>query len=161
MKQCWHYWSRKQLAPLLLSRRDITTNGCWVYTRHRNLDGYGRLRVAGKYYGVHVVAAWVWLNYRIAPERRTRVVRHLCNNPGCFNPAHLAPGSQKQNVADAFKQGTRKRTGEQTHCRKGHPMVGDNVGWCRGFAQCRTCAARRGREGRARMRFARKKGMDI
>jgi len=33
------------------------------------------------------------------------VVAHLCDNPGCCNPAHLRWTTQAMNVADALAKG--------------------------------------------------------
>lgn len=35
------------------------------------------------------------------------VVMHTCDRPACVNPAHLVPGTQKQNVADMIAKGRR------------------------------------------------------
>lgn len=44
---------------------------------------------------------------RVTPKM---VIRHLCNNTICVNPAHLIGGTQKQNVRDTVKAG-RHRNG--------------------------------------------------
>lgn len=44
---------------------------------------------------VHYEATGEW------PE----VVRHVCDNARCINPAHLVSGTQKENVADMHQRG--------------------------------------------------------
>lgn len=34
------------------------------------------------------------------PWEQGKVMRHLCNNRGCINPAHIVPGTQKENMMD-------------------------------------------------------------
>jgi hypothetical protein len=34
------------------------------------------------------------------------LVRHLCNNPRCINPAHLREGIRKENLMDSIVVGT-------------------------------------------------------
>lgn len=39
---------------------------------------------------------------------RRQVAMHLCNNSLCVNPAHLAGGTQKQNVRDTVQAGNHR-----------------------------------------------------
>jgi len=48
------------------------------------------------------------------------LVLHLCDNPGCINPAHLYVGTHKDNTNDMYRRGracdqrlTRKARGEK------------------------------------------------
>ena len=68
---------------------------CWPWLGKRNRHGYGLTKFAQ-------------LAHRIAWElaRDARVplglgVLHSCDNPPCCNPAHLRPGTQKDNGIDA------------------------------------------------------------
>lgn len=85
---------------------------CWPWTRGDNGSGYGVLTVGSSKDGSRRQV----LTHRFAYEL-TRgpipvglFIRHkVCGNPPCCNPAHLEPGTQKQNMADmiAMDRGAR------------------------------------------------------
>jgi helix-turn-helix protein len=88
----------------LLLRREISAAGCWEWQGSRDKDGYGRVRLAGKMWRVHRLAATRWLGLAQGSDL---VVAHACDNPACFNPAHLTVTTQWANVHDAFDKGRR------------------------------------------------------
>jgi hypothetical protein len=74
---------------------------CWLWQGSVNRDGYGAMRVDGKYWGTHRL---VWtLTYGEIPEGL--VVCHRCDHPACVNPAHLFLGTQQHNITDAVQKG--------------------------------------------------------
>ncbi len=40
------------------------------------------------------------------------VAMHTCDNPPCFNPAHLVAGTQSQNIKDSWIRGGQRRAYE-------------------------------------------------
>lgn len=87
----------------------VDFNGCYTWPGAKDSFGHGVIKVDGQPLGVHRVV-WALANGGI-PESG-RVVRHVCPggaNPCCANPAHLAEGTQKENVHDACADGRRKR----------------------------------------------------
>lgn len=64
---------------------------------------------------------------------------HSCDNPNCVNPSHLWWGTHQDNMTDAKNKG-RIRGQSQTHCKRGHPLSGDNVATKpNGWRSCRVC----------------------
>lgn len=134
---------RKSIEERLLSRRQIDPRtGCWIWTGARDQKGRGNIVYKGKCELVSRVAAFVWLGL----EDRTQQVLHDCDNPKCFNPQHLHPGNQSQNLIECVERGRNWQT-KKTHCPQGHPLTAGNIytqirnGRRGGF--CRTCAITR------------------
>lgn len=85
-------------------------NGCLEWQLGCTKNGYGEITVAGVTLYVHRLA-WEVEN---GPIPDGEVIRHKCDNPPCFDLAHLLPGTQAQNVADMLQRGrARYRLGEQ------------------------------------------------
>lgn len=74
---------------------------CWEWTGRRSPDGYGMLKYEGWNQGTHR------LMYRVEvgdiPAGMS--ILHRCDNPPCINPAHLRPGTQRDNVQDMHEKG--------------------------------------------------------
>jgi len=87
----------------LLNKKIVLSNDCWTIDTHKNGNGYRRfeIKIDGKRikYYMHIES------YKIHKGEVAQglYVRHLCNNPGCFNAEHLEVGTQKDNMQDAVK----------------------------------------------------------
>lgn len=72
---------------------------------------------------------------------------HHCDNPVCVNPAHLFIGTARDNTRDALAKGRLNITAfrghhnhrGKTHCKKGHPLSGENLAERKGVRICLTC----------------------
>jgi hypothetical protein len=81
------------------------TNGCWIWQRARNNQGYGVLGLKGK----------IVLAHRFSYEKFKEhipdgfLVCHQCDNPACVNPDHLWLGTDKDNQQDGLRKGRGRR----------------------------------------------------
>jgi len=73
---------------------------CWLWVGARNDRGYGQFRRFKTFHYAHRVA------YELAHGALgERQVCHRCDNPGCCNPAHLFPGTARDNMQDMHSKG--------------------------------------------------------
>lgn len=138
----------------LLAKRTITPSNCWEWNGGRDRNGYGRIRVnpfATRF--VHRFSAWVWNG--INPDSPIDVL-HDCDNPRCFNPAHLFTGTQADYVRDMIAKGrsnftapTAKINKTKTHCPQGHPYDDANTYLYNGHRMCKACMKDRNRQATA------------
>lgn len=103
------------------AKTTLNFNGCWEWTGSVRKDGYGRFRINGKTFLAHRVAYYIHNGHWPVTN-----VCHSCDNPSCVNPEHLFPGSQKDNMQDCLIK-NRNFFKAKTHCKRGHPLHGDNV----------------------------------
>lgn len=66
--------------------------------------GYGRVRHGGKTELMHRVE-YVKHAGKTLEDIRGVEIRHLCNNPRCVNPLHLAEGTHRENMQDMVDAG--------------------------------------------------------
>jgi hypothetical protein len=75
---------------------------CWPWRGCRGRDGHGQVRFCGRNIGAHRLA---WSLANGLDLDGGMVIRHLCDNPTCCNPAHLQIGTHADNVADRVARG--------------------------------------------------------
>lgn len=85
-----------------------TDSSCLLWTGSRNQYGYGRLyfqddgrdrrAYAHRYILARQLGRWP-----------TGVVMHACDRPSCVNVAHLAEGTQSENISHSYTSGRRGR----------------------------------------------------
>ena len=94
-----------EIAPSWSVRvnRSAGRNGCWLWTGGLMTNGYGQTRVKedGRWRGAgaHQVAYYLATG-RWERASAGRLVRHLCHNRRCCNPAHLVGGTHQENSDD-------------------------------------------------------------
>lgn len=79
---------------------------CWEWIGSKGHFGYGKVYFHGRYEKTHRVAYFLWND--AWPDGL--VVRHRCDNPPCFNPGHLLPGTPMDNVRDCIAKGRFRRS---------------------------------------------------
>jgi hypothetical protein len=77
-------------------------DACWLWTKVRTQDGYGRVQLAWWGFVAHRVA-WVIASGSEIPDDLQ--VLHRCDNPPCCNPAHLWVGTCADNMHDKKAKG--------------------------------------------------------
>lgn len=93
------------------SRMTIEESGCWVWTRCKDRNGYGR---CGKGSRLAHRTAYEVFNGKF--DQKLQVL-HKCDNPGCINPEHLFLGNHLDNMKDKKKKG-RSSLGEKNSMSK-------------------------------------------
>lgn len=77
------------------------SDGCWIWTGHKDKDGYGTLTIKKENGGHTPIRA-----HRFSMMLHSKTLDdgvlalHRCNNPSCVNPDHLYAGDQIQNMQD-------------------------------------------------------------
>lgn len=101
--------------------------GCWDWDgtlavqTSPHMRPYGVLSYRGRQWKAHRLA-FLLLRGSL-PDGRW--VCHHCDNPTCVNPDHLYAGTPTENNRDTVRRG--RRAPPKTHCKRGHPLSGDNV----------------------------------
>ena len=91
-----------QLADTLHQKsRKSRDSDCVVWTGAKNKGGYGVLYYKQLLYYAHRIA--FNLGWGCIPDGA--LVRHLCNNKLCVNPAHLRIGTDADNAQDRVRTG--------------------------------------------------------
>ena len=112
---------------------------CWEWPRGRDRDGYGVVDYQDRQWRVPRLS---YLTVT-GDDPAELMVRHRCDNPPCFRPAHLLLGDALDNARDR-----KERTGyhpwnkHRPYCDRGHEMTVENTHVRRtdGGRQCKACA---------------------
>lgn len=138
-----------------MTQFDLDPSTCWLWTGYVGTHGYGFL-------GNHISAHKFSYERFIGSVPESYEIDHICHNADplcaggstclhrrCVNPAHLEAVTHRENVLRSMR-GPIALHAAQTHCKRGHPLSGDNL-WIdpNGHRQCVICeTARRAKRGR-------------
>lgn len=124
------FWSRVFPVPM---------SGCWIWMGALDKFGYGHICLGGA--SSAPIPAHRASMIIAGHDLRDAFVLHRCDIPSCVNPDHLFLGTQLDNIRDMIAKGRRGDCGsrKQTHCKRGHPLDGDDVRHRRGERECMQC----------------------
>lgn len=103
------------------------SDGCWLWTGHRDKNGYGRLRAdkqEDETKGRLTRAPRMSWEMHFGPIPLGLDVFHTCDRPPCVRPDHLYLGTVIDNGRDI-----RERHQKKSHCFRGHELEGANLIW--------------------------------
>ncbi len=133
------------LVNRFLEEVTITSDGCWMWSGHRDTGGYGLFRLAGRMLIAHTVAYELW----VGPVPKGLVLDHIvCDTRACVNYEHLKPVTHQENILRG--NGLAAQNARKTHCIRNHELIGDNVRSYNGHRHCRACSVDRQRQDRRR-----------
>jgi DNA-binding transcriptional regulator YiaG len=98
----------------------VTETGCHEWMGSRFLNGYGRIKFAGRTHRAHRMV-YELVHGPLVPGM---LVRHTCDNRLCVNPAHLVSGDHHENMADMVTRGRASKNLTRRYERgEKHPLA--------------------------------------
>lgn len=113
------------MLPAGLGSFHQATNGCWIHEK-RSSSGYAyNTSYKGRKANAYKLI-WEVVNQQRVPKGYD--LDHLCDNGsgGCVNPNHLQIATRYENVTRTTRT-IPGRNIRKTHCKRGHPLSGDNL----------------------------------
>jgi hypothetical protein len=115
---------------------------CWEWIGCKSRIGYGQFRIDARRGGSLSNPHRFAHEYFTGPIPEGWEADHLCKVRHCCNPLHLE--------AVTLQVNRKRRDESKTHCKRNHPLSGDNVRVANNKRYCRACGRQRGREFLAR-----------
>lgn len=121
-----------------------------MWTAQRDKDGYGRFSANDGRSPQFAHREALRLAGVCIPQGM--VVDHVCRNRACVRKEHLRVTTPAGNTIADGSLAPAKLNRLKTHCPKGHPYFGDNLGLGpKGNRKCRACGAEYMRSKRAKL----------
>jgi len=110
-------------------------NGCFLWTGSKGLGvhSYGRFWFRGRNVQAHRFVDLASVG-AIADGMQ---IDHLCRTPCCVNVAHMEVVTPQTNNSRSDSMSALHS--RKTHCKRGHPLVGDNLYRSKRGRECREC----------------------
>lgn len=132
--------------PRFVTKFTVVDNGCWLWSRRIDRDGYGRFAVRANDVRYAHRAAYVALRGPLVSGQPLDHECHsndlscaggICLHRRCVNPWHCEPVTNRENILRG--RSLFAREAQQTECIHGHAFTPENVYAWRGHRYCRTC----------------------
>lgn len=136
------------LYDRLVKHADVTGDGCWPWQAATTEDGYGVVTIHWHSYRPYRLMLQLHTGQPI-PEGMP--VDHVCRNRACIRPDHLRVVTAQVNSIEN-NVGPSAINAAKTHCKRGHPLSGDNLIRTSDGRACRTCQRAHERRWKARRR---------
>ena len=101
----------------------IPFSGCWLWSKQLTDKGYARTTFG---HGINRYVHRVVYEHFNGPIPDGLSLDHTCRITFCVNPAHLEPVTHRENVLRGI--GPTSENSKKSHCKRGHPFAGDNLG---------------------------------
>jgi len=102
-------WFTQDMVNRFMSKFTIG-GGCWVWTAAKLRSGYGLTGIRPPRPARPVTLLAHRVSFALhSGSNPGRVVMHLCDNPSCVRPCHLASGTNAENRADSVSKGRHAR----------------------------------------------------
>lgn len=98
-------YTLEDLRKLIRDNSVCNPEGCWIWCKASDKDGYGIVQAFGKKDRAHRVSFIL----NVKPVPKGVQVQHICNVSSCCNPDHLELGDQSKNMKYMSKCGRAPR----------------------------------------------------
>jgi hypothetical protein len=141
----------QRIVERVSQRVVVNDAGCWIWQRSLS-KGYGQIGWHENGEPCHGLTHRIMFEALVGPIPGGLQLDHLCHDPesckvkpasscphrACCNPAHLTPGTARQNVLRSASWTAVNAA--KVECPSGHPYGDANTYFApSGFRQCRTC----------------------
>lgn len=93
----------------------VNEKGCWLCVSHKpnNVTKYIQLLRDLKTVYLHRYS----YQFHVGPIPEGKLILHSCDERSCFNPEHLRPGTDQENMEDRNRKGRQAKGERQGHAK--------------------------------------------
>lgn len=136
--------TRTPLRDRILASIEVDANGCWIWQKSCDRDGYAQM-TNGSNRRAHRVS---YAEFKGEPPAGLQI-DHLCRVRNCVNPEHLEAVDSRTNLMRGNTQAAANAA--KTECAQGHPFSAENTKiTVAGRRKCRKCSNRWNAESKRR-----------